>query len=48
MGLLYKGTGLVVIFLTTYWLGQKYLQYRESKEKALRERLHRRVRAHAR
>jgi sulfoxide reductase heme-binding subunit YedZ len=48
MQLLYKGTALVVIFLTTYWLGQKYMQNREAKEKALRERLHRHVRVHAR
>ena len=48
MQLLYKGTALVVIFLTAYWLGQKYIQNREAKQKALRERLHRHVRAHAR
>ena len=48
MQLLYKGTALVVIFLTVYWLGQKYIQNREAKQKALRERLHRHVRAHAR
>jgi methionine sulfoxide reductase heme-binding subunit len=48
MQILYKGTALVVIFLTTYWLGQKYLQYREAKEKAFREHRHRRARANAR
>ena len=48
MQLLYKGTALVVIFLTAYWLGLKYQQNREVKEKALRERLLRHTRAHAR
>jgi len=48
MQLLYKGTALVVIFLTAYWLVQKYLQNREAREKALRERLHRHAHAHAR
>ena len=46
MQLLYKGTALVVIFLTTYWLVQKYLQNREAEEKANLERLHRHARAH--
>ena len=46
MQLLYKGTALVVIFLTTYWLVQKYLQNREVEEKANLERLHRHARAH--
>lgn len=31
MQLLYKGTALVVIFLTVYWLWMKYVQYLESK-----------------
>lgn len=44
MQFLYKGTALVVIFLTTYWLGHKYLQKREAEEKVLRERLHRHAR----
>jgi sulfoxide reductase heme-binding subunit YedZ len=48
MQLLYKGTALVVIFLTTYWLAQKYLQNREVKERAALERLHRHARSHAR
>ena len=48
MQLLYKGTALVVIFLTVYWLGLKYHQSREAKEKALRERYLRHGRAHAR
>jgi sulfoxide reductase heme-binding subunit YedZ len=48
MQLLYKGTALVVIFLTVYWLGLKYQENQEAKEKALRERLLRHGRAHAR
>jgi predicted ferric reductase len=48
MQLLYNGTALVVIFLTVYWLAQKYIQNREAKQKVLRERLRRHVRAHAR
>lgn len=47
MQFLYKGTALVVIFLTTYWLGQKYIQMREAREKALRERQQRHVRVRA-
>lgn len=39
--LLYKGTALVVIFLTVYWLTQKYLLNKEAKEKALQKALHR-------
>ncbi len=31
MQLLYKGTALVVIFLTVYWLWMKYVQYLEAK-----------------
>jgi len=31
--LLYRGTGLIVIFLTVYWLVQKYLQNIEKKQK---------------
>ena len=46
--LLYQGTALVVIFLTVYWLTQRYLLNREAKEKAAIERLHRHARAHAR
>jgi sulfoxide reductase heme-binding subunit YedZ len=34
MQLLYKGTALVVIFLTVYWLWLKYVQYLESNHKA--------------
>lgn len=48
MRLLYIGTGLTVIFLTIYWLGLKYLQKREAKEKALRQHLRRHIKAHAR
>jgi len=49
MQLLYKGTALVVIFLTIYWLVQKYLQQREQKEERYRKRLsHHHRRAHAR
>jgi len=50
MQFLYKGTALVVIFLTVYWLGQKYQQHREAKEKAFRERMrrHGHARVHAR
>lgn len=33
MQLLYKGTALVVIFLTVYWLWLKYVQYLEAKPK---------------
>lgn len=33
MQLLYRGTGLVVIFLTIYWLVQKYMQKLEKKQK---------------
>jgi predicted ferric reductase len=39
MQLLYRGTGLVVIFLTIYWLVQKYLQNVEKKQKAEQARL---------
>ena len=48
MQFLYKGTALVVIFLTTYWLVQKYIQNLEAKEMARRERMYRHVRVHAR
>jgi predicted ferric reductase len=48
MQLLYHGTALVVIFLTVYWLGLKYMQARESKEQASRGRLHRPRQARAR
>jgi predicted ferric reductase len=48
MQLLYKGTALVVIFLTVYWLGLRYTQTREEKKKAVRESLHRQRHAHAR
>jgi len=48
MQFLYRGTALIVIFLTVYWVTQKYLQNREAKEKALGERLHRHVHVHAR
>jgi predicted ferric reductase len=39
MQLLYRGTGLVVIFLTIYWLVQKYLHNIELKQKAEAARL---------
>ncbi len=48
MSLLYKGTALVVIFLTVYWLGLKYFQSREAKELAFRKRYHRPRNVHAR
>lgn len=48
MQILFKGTAFVVILLTVYWLGQKYNQNREAKEKALRERQQRHMRVHAR
>ena len=48
MSLLYKGTALVVIFLTVYWLGLKYFQAREAKAQAARNRYHRPRNAHAR
>lgn len=48
MQLLYKGTALVVIFLTVYWLGMKYLQKQETKEKIIHQRLQRHKRVHAR
>jgi len=48
MQLLYKGTGLVVIFLTVFWLVHKYLVNQEAKEKELRKRTHRHARAYTR
>lgn len=48
MQLMYKGTALVVVFLTVYWLVQKYLLNREAKEKTLRARLRRHARVHLR
>jgi len=48
MGLLYKGTALVVVFLTIYWLGLKYAQSQAAKERAFKQRLHRHVRSHTR
>jgi predicted ferric reductase len=45
MQLLYKATALLVVFLTVYWLTQKYLLNREAKEKALRKHLYRQARA---
>jgi len=48
MQLLYKGSGLTVIFLTLYWLVLKYMERREAREKALQQRLHRHMKAHAR
>ena len=48
MQLLYKGTALVVIFLTIYWLGLKYMQKQEAKEKVLHQRLQRHKHVHAR
>lgn len=44
----YKGTALVVIFLTVYWFALKYEQKQEAKEKTLRESLQRHARHHAR
>lgn len=46
MQLLYKGTALVVIFLTVYWLWLKYVQYLESQPKPVPHRTaqHRHVR----
>ena len=38
MQLLYKGTALVVIFLTVYWLWLKYVQYLESQPKPVPHR----------
>jgi len=38
MQLLYKGTALVVIFLTVYWLALKYIQKKEEKEQSVRSR----------
>ncbi len=48
MQLLYKGTALVVIFLTFYWLAMKYMQKQEAKEKVVHQRLQRHRRVHAR
>jgi len=48
MQFLYKGTALVVIFLTVYWLGLKYVQKQDAKKQAIRQRLHRHERIHAR
>jgi predicted ferric reductase len=48
MQLLYKGTALAVVFLTVYWLGLKFVQKQEAKKQAIRQRLHRHVKAHAR
>jgi methionine sulfoxide reductase heme-binding subunit len=47
MQLLYKGTALIVIFLTVYWLWLKYVQYLEAKPKSKPRRLtgHRHSRA---
>jgi len=44
MQLLYKGTALVVIFLTIYWLALKYFQMKKEKEESVRNRF----RKHAR
>lgn len=46
MQLLYKGTALVVIFLTVYWLWMRYVQYLESKPEPVPHRTaqHRHVR----
>ncbi len=46
MQFLYKGTALIVIFLTVYWLWLKYVQYLESKPKPIPHRTaqHRHVR----
>jgi hypothetical protein len=38
MQLIYRGTGLTVIFLTVYWLVLKYYQRQEDKKKAERPR----------
>jgi predicted ferric reductase len=50
MQLLYKGTGLIVIFLTLYWLGLKYMQRREARIQAMQDRLrrHEHARSHGR
>ena len=48
MQLLYKGTALAVASLTAYWLVMKYMQKQEAKDKALRQRLQRHKRVHAR
>jgi predicted ferric reductase len=48
MQLLYKGTALLITFLTIYWIGLKFAQTQEAKKKALQQRLHRHVRVHAR
>jgi predicted ferric reductase len=48
MQFLYKGTALVVIFLTVYWLFLKYAQKQEAKKQAIGQRLHRHARAHLR
>jgi predicted ferric reductase len=48
MQFLYKGTALAVVFLTIYWLGLKYVQKQEAKKQAVRQRLHRHAKAHAR
>jgi len=48
MQILYKGTALVVIFLTIYWLVMKYIQNKEAKEQTMRQRLRRHMRVHAR
>ena len=48
MQILYKGTALVVIFLTIYWLVMKYIQNREAKEETMRQRMRRHMRVHAR
>jgi len=48
MQLLYKGTALTVIFLTVYWLAQKYIQNREQREKQIQKRLARHRSVHAR
>jgi len=45
MQLMYKGTALVVIFLTIYWLGLKYMQHREARQQEQLQRLHRHERA---
>ena len=48
MQLLYKGTALIVVFLTIYWLALKYMQNQEARQQALRQRLHRHMKIHAR
>ena len=48
MQLLYKGTALVVIFLTIYWLWLKYVDYLEAKHKMLPQRSRQRRHARAR